>query len=218
MFVDMVGYTALMQEDEESARSQRDRHREVLSTLVPQHEGEILQYYGDGTLSVFSSAVMAVACAVEIQTQLQKDPKVPVRIGVHTGDIVQDQDGVYGDGVNVASRIEGLAKPGAVLVSGKVLDEIKNHPSIVSVPLGSFSLKNVKTPVDVFAISNEGLVVPTVEEVLAKARWEGTEEGTEAGPGHSSGSGEPAGAGEKFMGAVKERAILQWAIRKPCSS
>ena len=77
MFADMVGYTALMQEDEEQARAQRDRHREVLSSVVPKHNGEILQYYGDGTLSVFQSAVEAVECALEIQLELRKDPRSP---------------------------------------------------------------------------------------------------------------------------------------------
>jgi adenylate cyclase len=94
MFADIVGFTALMQEDEDRARAQRDRQREVLSTLVPRHEGEILQYYGDGALSVFTSAVQAVQCAVEIQLALRDEPAVPLRIGVHTGDIVYEGGGV----------------------------------------------------------------------------------------------------------------------------
>jgi adenylate cyclase len=112
MFADMVGYTALMQEDEDGARAQRDRQREVLSSLVPLHRGEILQYYGDGTLSIFTSAVEAVKCAVAVQSELRKDPAVPLRIGVHTGDVVQDENGVYGHGVNVAARIETLSASG----------------------------------------------------------------------------------------------------------
>ncbi len=75
MFTDMVGYTALMQEDEEKAKKNRDRHRKILQDSIDQHHGKILQYYGDGTLSIFSSALEAIDCATEIQTQLQKEPK-----------------------------------------------------------------------------------------------------------------------------------------------
>jgi class 3 adenylate cyclase/TolB-like protein/Tfp pilus assembly protein PilF len=169
MFADMVGYTALMQSDEEEARTQRDRHRAIQIDAVAAHEGEILQYYGDGTLSVFHSAVEAVQCAVEIQEQVGEEDLIPLRIGVHTGDIVHDEGGIYGDGVNVASRIEGLAAPGGVVVSAKVVDEIKNHPSIQTVSLGEVRLKNVTRLTSVFAIANEGLTVPTEEYVRAKA-------------------------------------------------
>jgi len=216
MFADMVGYTALMQEDEERARVQRDRHREVLSSTVPRHHGEILQYYGDGTLSVFSSAVEAVECAVEIQLELQREPEIPLRIGVHTGDIVHDQDGVYGDGVNVASRIEALSAPGGILISGKVFDEIKNHPSLSSAIIGKIQLKNIKCPVQVFAITNPGLTIPTEAEVRAKAGEGASGEVTVRGDETAeTPMGPPApavGAGEAFLQRVKDRAMVQWAL------
>jgi len=204
MFVDMVGYTALMQEDEELAWSQRDRHREVLAEQIPWHQGEIIQHFGDGALSVFASAVKAVECAIAIQRELRSPPEVQVRIGIHTGDIVQDQDGAYGDGVNVASRVEALAPPGGVLISGKVFDEVKNHSTIASSSLGQFCLKNVKNPVEIFAIINQGLVVPTEGEVRAKCFGEGSTEG--GGEGGMAGAvpGE-VGIGERFIEAVKER-------------
>jgi len=169
MFADMVGYTALMQEDEGNARTQRDRHRAILSAVVERHRGEVLEYYGDGTLSLFNSAVEAVECAIEVQLELGQEPLIPLRIGVHTGDIVHDAEGVYGDGVNVASRIEGLAAPGGVMVSAKVFDEIKNQPTIATVDMGAVTLKNVDDPTWVFAIANEGLTVPSREDVQAKA-------------------------------------------------
>jgi len=105
MFTDMVGYTALIQEDEHRAIGSRGRHRSVLEESTLAHKGRILQYYGDGTLSIFGSAIEAVRCAVEIQRSLREDPPVQLRIGLHLGDIVYDDDGVYGDSVNVASRI-----------------------------------------------------------------------------------------------------------------
>jgi len=215
MFADMVGYTAVMQENEGEARAQRDRHREILSSAVERHRGEVLQYYGDGTLSIFSSAVEAVECAVEIQLGVAKEPLIPLRIGVHTGDIVRDADGIYGDGVNVASRIEGLSAPGGVMVSGKVFDEIKNHSSISSVSIGVVRLKNVEYRLNVFAISNEGLPVPSLEEVRGKTEREGPEALSPLEILAEDGTplpGPPVGAGEAFLQRVKERAVLQWAL------
>lgn len=161
MFTDMVGYTALMQENEHQARLNRDRHREVLERLITAQDGRILQFYGDGTLSVFNSAIAAVHCAIEVQSELRSgEEPIPLRIGVHTGDVVHDDGGVYGDGVNVASRIEGLGVAGAVLISEKVYDEVKNQPDIQTEGLGQFNLKNVRRPMEVFAIANKGLAVP----------------------------------------------------------
>jgi TolB-like protein/Tfp pilus assembly protein PilF len=160
MFADMVGYTALMQEDEGQAKAARDRNRHTLVKEVESHGGRILQFYGDGTLSVFQSAIQGVQCAIAIQTELQTPPSVPVRIGLHTGDIVYDDDGVFGDGVNLAARVQGLAPPGGVLLSEKVYDEVKNQPEIQTRSMGPFALKNVKRPMELWAVANNGIVVP----------------------------------------------------------
>ncbi|MEN8225857.1 MAG: adenylate/guanylate cyclase domain-containing protein [Bacteroidota bacterium] len=165
MFTDMVGYTALMQEDEQKAKQNRDRHRNILQTFINQHQGIILQYYGDGTLSIFHSSIEAIDCAIDIQTKLQEEPKIPLRIGIHVADIMYDDEGIYGDGVNVASRIEGLAVAGSVLISDKAYDDIKNHQSISTVSLGAYELKNVKEPIEVYAISNSSLTIPGKAEI-----------------------------------------------------
>ncbi len=165
MFADMVGFTALMQEDERKAKAQRDRQRQVLNDRVTEFEGKILEYYGDGALSVFQSAVQAASCAVAIQLDLAREPRVPLRIGIHVGDIVHDQDGVYGDGVNVASRIQDLSVPGGILISGTVADEVKNHSGISTEPLGEYRLKNVQRPHAVFAITNPGIAVPSPRDL-----------------------------------------------------
>ena len=217
MFADMVGYTALMQGDEGDARTQRDRHREILSSAVQRHHGEVLQFYGDGTLSIFASAVEAVECAVEVQLELATESLIPLRIGIHTGDIVHDADGVFGDGVNVASRIEGLSAPGGVMISDKVFDEIKNHRSISAVSIGVVRLKKVEYRLKVFAISNEGLSVPTEAEVRAKterggegAFWSGDDQivGEDGTPMPTP----PVGVGEAFLQRLKDRALIQWAL------
>ena len=112
MFTDIVGYTMLMQKNEQLAIQQRDRTRKNLDTSLAKYGGKLLQHYGDGTLSVFSSALNAVRSAIEIQTA-NKEDKIEMRIGIHTGDVMFDDNGIYGDSVNIASRIESLAVPGA---------------------------------------------------------------------------------------------------------
>ena len=161
MFADMTGYTALMQQDEQRAKLLRDRQRRILQQMIHSYNGRIIQYYGDGSLNLFDSAIDAVLCSTEIQKALKQEPQVPLRIGIHSGDVVYDEEGVYGDSVNLASRIEALAAPGSVLVSDKVFDEIKNQAGIQTTSLGRFKLKNVQREVEVFAISNEGLVIPS---------------------------------------------------------
>jgi adenylate cyclase len=169
MFTDMVGYTALMQENERQAKILRDKHRGVLERLILEHRGQILQYYGDGTLSIFGSAIEAAICAAKIQQELQTEPKVPLRIGIHAGDVVYDDEGVYGDGVNIAARIENLAVPGSVLVSDKINDELKNQTQISSAFLGRYELKNVKYPIKIYAIKDDGLVIPTPDQLEGKS-------------------------------------------------
>jgi len=172
MFADMTGYTAMMQEDEARAKLLRSRQRKTLETLIPAHNGTIIQYFGDGTLSMFDSAADAVRCGIAIQNELQKEPSVKLRIGIHSGDVVYNSEGIFGDCVNLASRIESLSVPGAVLFSGKVFDEIKNQRDIKSTSLGKFHLKNVKQPLEVFAAANDGMVVPLPAYITGKLSQE----------------------------------------------
>src|SRR6185436_17875845 len=160
MFTDIEGYTALMQKNEQAAIECRNRHRAVFEQAMANHSGKIIQYYGDGTLSIFSSAIHAVNAGVAMQSLFRQTPQVPLRIGIHIGDINFDDSGVYGEGVNIASRIESFAVAGSVFISDKVFDEIKNQPSINTISMGFFDLKNVSRPVEIFAIANEGLAVP----------------------------------------------------------
>ncbi len=170
MFTDIVEYTALMQGNEKVAANARARHREVFEEQHSLHRGEIIQYYGDGTLSVFKSAIEAVNCAIDIQRLLQEVEPVPLRIGLHLGDIVFDHTEVYGDGVNFASRIESLGSAGSILLSEKINDELKNHTTITSTSLGHFELKNISKPAEVFAITNKGIKVPSSSEVKGKQK------------------------------------------------
>lgn len=170
MFTDIVGYTALMQDDEAKAVKARARHREVFDKEHKLHQGEILQYYGDGTLSIFQSGVEAVKCATEIQRELQKGEEVPMRIGLHLGDIVFDGTEVYGAGVNLSSRIESMGIAGAILLSGRANKELKNHKEISTISLGHFEFKNITDPIEVFAVTNEGIKIPTPSQLKGKRK------------------------------------------------
>jgi adenylate cyclase len=168
MFADMTGYTAMMQDDETHAKILRNRQKQVLDALIPAHQGTIIQSFGDGTLSIFESSANAVRCGIAIQHELQKEPKVKLRIGIHSGDVVYDKEGLYGDCVNIASRIETLSVPGAVLFSAKVFEEIKNQKDIQAKSIGKFHLKNVHQAIEVYAASNEGMVIPSPSQIQGK--------------------------------------------------
>jgi len=160
MFTHIEGYQALVQQEEAMADEYRRQHRKVFKEFTDKFRGKHLPYPGDGTLSIFSSTVEAVQCAIEMQLAFQREMEIPVRIGIHLGDIIYSEEEAIGEGVQVASRIECNAVPGSVLISRKVYDEIKNHPEIQSRFLHSCKLEGIENPMDIYAISNEGIVVP----------------------------------------------------------
>lgn len=170
LFTDIVGYTGMMQRHEQQAIAAIRRHKEVLESAVAAHGGEVLKYYGDGSLSIFKSAIEALQCALKVQQALQQEPRVPLRIGLHLGEVVREEHDVYGDGVNLASRIQTLGIAGAVLYSKEFFENIKNHPEFRSRSLGTFEFKNVAEPIEVFALSNEGFPVPRKEEMEGKLK------------------------------------------------
>ncbi|CAG1023390.1 partial adenylate cyclase, partial [Methylococcales bacterium] len=168
MFTDIVGYTRMMGDDEEHARQVRDRYRSTLQNAITAGTGRILQYYGDGTLSIFGSAIDAVHAAIEIQRAFRIKPHLPVRIGIHLGDIVYEDDAIFGNGVNVTSRIQALAAPGSILVSDKIADELKNQPGLDTLSYGKVELKNVDRPIELFAIVSDGIVLPKKDQIYSK--------------------------------------------------
>src|SRR5216683_4236311 len=159
MFTDVVGYTALMQADERLARDKRDRYMTVLESHHDAFGGTVVQRLGDGSMSMFPSSLAAVQAAVAMQQELAAQD-VPVRIGVHVGEVVVEPERLTGDAVNVAARIESFAVPGGVMLSDSAYDQIKNRSDVVALPLGRFRLKNVGRAFELFAVSADGLVVP----------------------------------------------------------
>jgi adenylate cyclase len=158
LLTDMVGYSRLMGLDEEGTIARQKAHREeVFDPKISDHSGRIVKSTGDGLLVVFPSVVDAVKCAVEVQTELQErdvdlpgDRRIKYRIGINLGDIVVDGDDILGDGVNVAARLEALAEPGGICVSGSVYDHLAGKLDVVFEDAGEQTVKNVSRPVRVW--------------------------------------------------------------------
>ncbi len=170
LFTDIVGSTTMMQHDEQTAIAVNKRYAAVLKQFVSLHHGEILNDFGDGSLCTFSSATQAVRCAIEMQLQFQMEPTVPLRIGLHVGEIFFEGGKVFGDGVNIASRIQSLGIANSILFSAEINSKLKNQQEFISIPVGRFHFKNIDEPMDVFAISHEGITVPKKEDLTGKLK------------------------------------------------
>jgi TolB-like protein/Tfp pilus assembly protein PilF len=155
LFADIVNYTAMMQKDENSALEKITRFRHVIDIIVEELEGKIIQYYGDGCLVLFNSATDAVEFAKLLQTDFNEEPKVPVRIGIHMGDVLLRDGNVFGDVVNIASRIQALAPEGGIYVSEVVYRNIANKKGMDSVFIKEEFLKNVKQPIRIYEVLTE---------------------------------------------------------------
>lgn len=159
MFTDIVGYTALMQADERLGLDKHDRYMRALEGHHDAFGGTIVKRMGDGTMSTFPSSLAAVLAAVAIQRELAAQ-EVPVRIGIHVGEVMLEPGDMLGDAVNIASRIESFAVPGGVMLSDSAYDHVKNRSEVDVVSLGRFRLKNVGRPFELYAVSADGVVVP----------------------------------------------------------
>ncbi len=146
---DVAGYSKLMTEDEEATLAQLKVHRAgVFDPKIAEHHGRIIKLMGDGTLVEFASVVDAVSCAIAIQTALaEADGEIRLRIGINLGDVIVDGDDIYGDGVNIASRLEGLADIGGVCVSDLVYQSIRAKTDVTFRDAGEQNLKNINRPV-----------------------------------------------------------------------
>lgn len=168
LFTDIVGYTAIMQQDEAKAVQIIKHYHEVLNKTITSRQGEILNDYGDGSLCSFPSVYEALNCAIDLQTALRAEPTVPLRVGLHVGEIFFENGKVLGDGVNVASRIQSLGQANTILFSAEILNQCKNHPEFKFISLGKFDFKNVEDPIEVFALANDGFLVPDPKHIQGK--------------------------------------------------
>src|SRR6478752_3250534 len=168
MFTDIVGYTALMGTDERKAFDLLQKNRELQKPIIEKFNGRWIKELGDGVMASFNAVSDAVAAAIEIQEACNSAKDFLLRIGIHLGEVVFENNDVFGDGVNIASRIQSVAIPGSIFISGKVYDEIKNRKEIQAMPIGRYSLKNVKGEMELFAISNPGIKIPGISGIGIK--------------------------------------------------
>ncbi len=169
---DVVGYSRLMEQDEAGTLATlKQRRIAVLAPLVAAHHGRIVKVMGDGVLVEFASAVNAVACAVELQKRMAAanegiadDRRIVLRVGINLGDVVVEGGDLYGDGVNVAARLQQLAEPGGICVSGKMHDEVGRKLPMMYDDMGEQTIKNMATPIRVYRIAGDGRTTAAPDE------------------------------------------------------
>src|SRR6266403_1174888 len=157
---DVVGYSRLMRADEEGTHERFMAHRrELLDPKISEHRGRVVKYTGDGMLVEFPSIVEAVLCAVEVQCGMGRRnqgvvgaERISLRIGVNLGDVIAEPEDIYGDGVNVAARLEALAEPNGICISQTVYEQIRDKLSFPFDDLGQLSVKNIARPLHAFAL------------------------------------------------------------------
>ncbi len=168
MFTDIAGFTALSAKDEKKAFELIEKQRELLMPLVEVHKGHWLKELGDGLLLSFLSSYDAVNCAIELQQAVKEIEDLNLRIGIHQGDIIEKDGDVFGDDVNIASRIEPFAAVGGIAISDKVDRDISGNPQFTTKYIGEPKLKGVKQEVKVYCITSHGLPETKLSEVSAK--------------------------------------------------
>jgi class 3 adenylate cyclase len=167
---DVAGYSRLMGTDEEGTLRQLKAHRkELVDPKITEHRGHIVKTTGDGMLVEFVSVVDAVRCAVDIQrgmvernVEVPADKRIEFRVGINVGDIISDDNDIYGDGVNVAARLEALADPGGIMVSRTVHDQVRDKLSFGFEDMGEQTVKNIARPIGVHRVQISELAAPAV--------------------------------------------------------
>ena len=168
---DVAGYSRLMGEDEAATVSTLMAYREIMTMLIKKHQGRVVDSPGDNLLAEFTSVVNAVRCAVKTQDELKirndvlpENRKMEFRIGVHLGDVIVEGERIYGDGVNMAARLEGLAEASGISISGTVYDSIENKLDLNYQFQGEHTVKNIKTPVRVYRVEKKSLITVSGDE------------------------------------------------------
>ncbi|MBW2405882.1 MAG: adenylate/guanylate cyclase domain-containing protein [Deltaproteobacteria bacterium] len=175
---DVKGYSRLMGDDDEATVRTITAYRKVITEVVQKHRGRVVDSPGDNILAEFSSVIDAVSSSVEIQkelgvrnAELPEDRKMEFRIGVSLGDVIHEEDRIYGDGVNVAARVESLADPGGICLSGTVFDQIESKLPLGYDYLGEQSVKNISKPVRIYkALMDPGAVGKVIGEERSEPR------------------------------------------------
>jgi class 3 adenylate cyclase len=176
---EVVGYSRLIGVDEEGTLNRlKAHHRELIDPKITEHHGRIVKTTGDGVLAEFSSVVDAVRCAVEVQRAMvdrnaaeAEEKRVTFRVGINLGDVIADGDDIYGDGVNIAARLEALAEPGGICVSHTVREQVLDKLPYVFNDIGEQSLKNIARPVRLYTLSKAAVTaLPSVTGTARERR------------------------------------------------
>tara|TARA_Y100000590_G_scaffold458401_1_gene613043 strand:+ start:1704 stop:2789 length:1086 start_codon:yes stop_codon:yes gene_type:complete len=154
VFIDIVDYSTLMHENEEQAFHLLSLQKDVVYPIITKYNGSIIKEMGDGLLLSFNSAIEAVQCSLQIQAKIEFIENLNYRVGIHLGDVIIEKNDAFGDGVNIASRIQHIAEPGQVCISKSIFEAIQNHPKIKSFSLGKKKLKGIKENIELFIVSN----------------------------------------------------------------
>jgi len=165
MFTDIVGYTALMGKDEQRAFELLRKNRGIQQQLITEHQGKWLKEMGDGILAQFNSATDSVQCAIDIQKRAREELGGQIRIGIHLGDVIFENEDVFGDGVNIASRLQSVADPGGIYISESLQKSIRGNSDLQTKYLGEFELKNVDYPLKTYSVQGESLPVPSTAKI-----------------------------------------------------
>ena len=173
---DVVGYSRLMGADEMGTiTSLKSHRRELIDSAIAVHSGRIVKTTGDGMLVEFASVVDAVSCAVNIQRSMVRrnagipaDKQIVFRIGINVGDIIIDGDDIFGDGVNIAARLETLCEPGGVCISRTANDQIRDKLSLAFADLGEQAVKNISRAVGVFGLTARDIEIPSGVRLLQR--------------------------------------------------
>jgi TolB-like protein/class 3 adenylate cyclase/tetratricopeptide (TPR) repeat protein len=176
---DVVGYSRLMGADEAGTHARlRTRRKELIEPLVAEYRGRVVKLTGDGALVEFASAVDAVECAVAIQRGMAEreaaapdDRRIVFRIGINLGDIILEDGDIYGEGVNVAARLEGLAEPGGICLAGSVYNQVKGKLDVTLVASGRHQVKNIAEPVETFRVALDGVTAASAVSRARAAGW-----------------------------------------------
>ena len=168
VFTDIVGFTNLSSKDEEGAYKLVVKQREILKPIVEKHEGQWLKEEGDALLLSFPSSKEAVNCSIQIQEAVKNVDDLILRIGIHQGDIIQEDKDVFGDDVNIASRIEPFAAPGGIAVSQKIQQDLSSNPEFEFKFIDKPKLKGVQQEISVYCIISHGLPESKKSDVQAK--------------------------------------------------
>ena len=177
---DVEGYSRLMEADEAGTLETLRRFRAAMAALVERHDGRIVNTWGDAVLAEFASVVEAVQCAVEIQQELSGENaalpdarKMRFRIGINLGDVMVEGDDIFGEGVNIAARLQEIAPPGGILISAPVYDQVHNKLSVGFDRLGPQQVKNVASPVVSYRVMLGAAAAGTPEPMPTRSRMHG---------------------------------------------